>query len=305
MQADCVDLVDWNKKKEHICLSCLGIDKAQAFDKKKKSAPLADTLETNDPEKASSEDMDVDTRQDTEVAQYFDRKRPAKKTKAGGIRSELVVPSAQECVTEVKALYDESNADQELAKFEEQYHQQFDQWSFSLATKQSILLYGRGSKKSLLTSFANYLAPEGDVISLNGYDPTIDLTQFLDILDQVFCNGSGPNSTAGNNIGEKQQKYGWAKTARHIAKTFASSRTRPLFLLIHNIDGVGLRNRFAQDAISTLTVDSRKDDTPMIRVVASVDNVNAGMFLWNPQVKHKFDWVSVMCHDCLLQLYVT
>ena len=65
-----------------------------------------------------------------------------------------------------------------------------------------------------------------------------------------------------------------------------------MFLLIHNIDGLGLRNPVAQNSIATLTASSNKNGLPLIRVVASVDNVNAALVLWSPEVEQKFDWVS-------------
>jgi hypothetical protein len=230
-----------------------------------------------------------------EIDQYFSKKS-GKASKPDGERSDLVMPSQQECIAEVEILHRQCNIDIEFDKFEVQYQQQFDEWSFSLATSQSILLYGFGSKISLLARFGNYLAQEGDVISLNGYDPNINMSIFLGYMGDIFCDGR----ESYRDQHARESSKGLAKMAASIAKHIASTRSRPLFVLIHNIDGIGLRNPAAQDSIATLTANSNKDGSPLIRVVASVDNVNAAVVLWSPEVEHKFDWVSASTLDFIL-----
>lgn len=130
-------------------------------------------------------------------------------------------------------------------------------------------------------------------MSLNGYDPNIDMNAFLDCIDNIFCDG---NEYQRSITQPARDQNNWlTRRATTIAKRIATTRSRPLFLLIHNIDGVGLRNVFAQEALAILTANSNnKDGSPMIRIAASVDNVNASMVLWSPYVEHKFDWVSDM-----------
>ena len=298
LQIDCMDAVDWDEKKEHLCLHCRGLMSASPD---KTIEPIAAKSENEkieihigNPSKTASSRQETAT---NEVDQYFDRKSRKRPMKLEGARDGLTIPPQQECAIEVEALHNHSNMDQGFDEFEGQYQQQFGEWSFSLATNQSILLYGIGSKTKVLASFGQHLSSEGDVVSLNGFDPSIDLNQFFACINQLFFGGSGQTQmntqhpALKNNIPVKDYK-GLPRKAASIAKKFASTRTRPLFLLIHNIDGAGLRNCFAQDAIATLTADSKKDGLPLIRIAASVDNVNASMVLWSPQVEHKFDWVS-------------
>jgi len=290
LQIDCVDAVDWNAKKEHLCLQCRNIE-APVQPVVSQNNPVSLKPAARDTKRSKSSTAAAATKSSSmgEVEQYFGIKAGRKKSaKSEKIRSELAVPTQQECIAEVESLNRQCHADEAFDKFELQYQQQFYEWSFSMATNQSILLYGLGSKIDLMASFGQYLAQEGDVVSLNGYDPSIDLGQFLDYFDQMFCEGKGAQS----NLQMSGVKKGWEKKAAMVAKSFASKRSRPLFLLIHNIDGVGLCNSWAQDAISALTVNSNRDGSQMIRIVASVDNVNAAMVLWTPIVEHKFDWVS-------------
>ena len=226
-------------------------------------------------------------RKSAEVDQYFGKKRKSSKIE-GPI--DIMVPSQTECIAEVKKLFRESNVEVDFDKYEVQYQHQFYEWSFALSTSQSILLYGLGSKISVLSSFGQHLAQEGDVVSLNGYDPNIDMNEFLDCVDDMFCDDTEYQQSITQHTRDSNN---WlTKRATMIAKRIASTRSRPLFLLIHNIDGAGLRNVFAQEALAILTANSNKDGSPLIRIAASVDNVNAAMVLWSPYVEHKFDWVS-------------
>jgi len=296
LQIDCLDIVGWNTKntkKEHLCRSCRSMDHASHPDDEVTSSLNVSSASLIGSSKVNVRAGRVKTNGE-EVDQYFDRKSGKKSLQSEGAL--LVVPSQQDCVAEVEPLHRHSHVDHAFDTLEVQYQQQFSEWSFSMATNQSILLYGLGSKASVLTSFGQYLSTEGDVVSLNGYDPNIDLNHFLDCLDELFCDGSelrnnnSQSSSGKSNIAARVSNKGLAKKAASIAKMFASTRSRPLFVLIHNIDGVGLRNHFAQDTIATLTTNSRKDGSPLIRVAASVDNVNAAMVLWSPQIEHKFDW---------------
>jgi hypothetical protein len=298
LQIDRVDDVGWGEKTEHLCPRCQNIsgnvhpdwsaliplsgnsnidDSQVNYSKAKVDQPQV-KYSTTDAQGGKSAD---------EIDQYFSRKS-GKVSNIEGARSDLVIPSQQECIAEVEILHRQCKVDIEFDKFEVQYQHQFDEWSFLLATSQSILLYGFGSKISVLTKFGNYLAHEGDVICLNGYDPNINVGVFLGYLDDIFCDGK--ESHRSDPLARDASK-GLAKIAASISKQIASTRARPLFVLIHNIDGLGLRNPAAQDSIATLTANSNKDGSPLIRVVASVDNVNAAMVLWSPEVEHKFDWV--------------
>ncbi|KAL7552718.1 hypothetical protein ACHAWF_015950 [Thalassiosira exigua] len=284
LQVDCLDSVDGDSKKEHFCLRCRSTDQQknhshEVIADSSSGFQSVSTIERGTLEATASRDKDA------EEIQYFDRNSGKTSSRNEGGRSILDAPSQQDSIAAIESLHRSSEADVVFDDFECQYRHQFREWSFSLATNQSILLYGLGSKTSLLTSFGKYLSAEGDVVSLNGYDPNIDVEKFLGCLGELLIDGmkqSNPQPTR--------------KNAATMAKKFASARSRPLFLLIHNIDGVGLRTHLAQDTIATLTTASRKDGSPMIRVAASVDNVNAAMVLWSPEIERKFDWTRKQVH---------
>lgn len=288
LQIDRLDIVGCEAKVEHFCLQCRSGNDLDAHISRGNPIVKATIVDTPNNPKVKSSKLDTHNGKFVEeVDQYF-RRRPGKALKPDVVRSEIFMPSPQECTLAAEIIHRRDNVASEFDKFEDQHKQQFYEWSFLLATHQSVLLYGYGSKISLLGKFGNYLAEEdeGDVMSLNGYDPNFDLIASLDCLDNLFpCGGDSRQS----------EPTGLVKKASSIAKRIASSRSRPLFILIHNIDGVGLRTAEAQDSIATLTAISCKDGSPhmpLIRVVASIDNVNAAMVLWSPEVAQKFNWVS-------------
>lgn len=288
LQIDCLDAVGWDTKKEHFCLGCRDADGKPDL---KGGAPA---VRVDDSTKGNARQVEPSAKAPgksknasaTEVDQYFGGKA-GKKSEA--TRSDIAMPSQEECAAVAERLHRLTGDDRLFDGFEEQYRQQFREWSFSLATRQSILLYGLGSKISVLSTFGQYLAQEGDVMSLNGFDPGLDMSKLLDYLERIFCAVGDSQQSISRTSGSAKAL---AKRAASIAKSLAVSRSRPLFLVIHNIDGAGLRCAFAQEALATLTASSANDGTPLIRVVASVDDVNAAMVLWSPQLEHMFDWVS-------------
>jgi origin recognition complex subunit 2 len=70
----------------------------------------------------------------------------------------------------------------------------------------------------------------------------------------------------------------------HAYFTKESRKVPNLVLLIHNIDGPSLRNAKAQSLLSVLA------DTPNIRLIASIDHINAPL-LWDSVLTKRFNWI--------------
>jgi Origin recognition complex subunit 2 len=69
----------------------------------------------------------------------------------------------------------------------------------------------------------------------------------------------------------------------------------PIFLVIHNIEG--LKHRISQDALAALTVNSIvPNGVNAIRIVASVDHVDASTTLWNYEALYRFNWIWKEVH---------
>lgn len=252
---------------DHLCSDCCTVDEANIS----QASEMTDTNRK---------------RRTDETEQYFD-KRPNKRQSAVEGEYAITIPTIKKCVSEAQKLQ-QANLSPSFGTIELSYQTQFKEWSYLLSTKQSILLHGLGSKKTVLSAFGEALSNEGDVLNINGYDEDIDLNQLFNYIDQIFLDGRVSVTTIDNSL--RDPSDGLITKAVSIAKKFASMRSRPLFILIHTIDGVGLSDDFSQRSLQALTKSSEKESCRMIRLAASVDNINAAMTLWSPQVEHNFDW---------------
>ena len=68
---------------------------------------------------------------------------------------------------------------------------------------------------------------------------------------------------------------------------------KPVYLVIHNIEGAGLRNPTAQEALAALVHHSLTFEFGQnaVRLAASVDHINSSMLLWDPTLQASFQWV--------------
>lgn len=259
--------------------------------------------------------------------EYFEGNKPkSHKTKSGqnarpkddGI---LKWPSPQECVKNVLELTDTVEIKKARQTTESHVKCHGEEWKFLLSTNHSLLLYGYGSKKYLLDNFAKaYLNTDGGVLTLNGYDPQINITQILDILVHLFLNGIEPapihqldvnEQMRGPPIGMFQSPLelcsATVRRAVGIAKALGTQCPRPIYLVIHNIDGVGLRSRDGQRALSVLVTHSVAlhghfskgetfQDQRIVRIAASTDHVDTSMFLWDLETMNNFSWIWKEVH---------
>ena len=229
--------------------------------------------------------------------QYFKKPKKKKDAKEETLKKDIInVPLIRKSINDVRKVYTSEQCEAGFSTVESQYKTMFHEWSFSLSIGHSILLHGLGSKRGLLEAFGESLAVEGNVMSINGYDISADLTQFFDLMVQMVSQAETVpfNSlldTSDENENESRKE--WVKKASYIAENY--SEDRPLFILIHNIDGENLSSSCAKEALATLTANSRRDNLTMISIVASIDDVNRSMF-WNPLVEHKFNWSWKLVH---------
>ncbi len=196
----------------------------------------------------------------------------------------------------------------------------FEEWKFLLSTNHSLLFYGVGSKRNLLQSFSDQDV-DGDVIEINGFDNSLTVDGILQFLVDQWLEGREPtirkknlfhihfeknDSTNRINTAERitpffprhgdfhlvQKAVAIAKRiARQVMKT-----SRPITLVIHSIDGVGLSSDVAQEVLAVLVSQSRTDcGLNAIRLVASVDHVH-GQIYTESHSRHLFQWLRQEVH---------
>lgn len=152
------------------------------------------------------------------------------------------------------------------------YEEQFPQWYFELVSGFNLLIYGYGSKRQLLTKFATTVLTDAPLIIVNGYFPTLNLKDILDKILSTALQYSGPAGTLQEQIAFIHAYF--KQPDRAVQK---------LYLLVHNIDGSGLRSEKAQTALSLLA------SCPQIHMVASIDHINANI-LWDTVKAARFQW---------------
>lgn len=144
---------------------------------------------------------------------------------------------------------------------------QFVKWIFTLKQNCSILLYGLGSKESLLTSFHKEHLQDKPVIVVNGFFPSLTMKHILDAISQELFEIKESLS----NLNEAVEMI-----------IEESNRTSGVYLLINNIEAIkGVKNH---GLLATLASASK------IHLVATIDHIN-GPLVWNHEKLSKFNFV--------------
>ncbi|CCH44304.1 Origin recognition complex subunit 2 [Wickerhamomyces ciferrii] len=192
---------------------------------------------------------------------YFDQHR----TKIKGSNNSMVKAPQLE--------YDEFNSlillsgflhNKEKQKLIDTYKEMYTQWYFELTQGFNLLLFGVGSKRRLALNFVEeYLTSMVDIPALvvNGYNPA---TSFKEVLTTIV---------SALKLHKVPKRLG--DLVDHIVDYYHKRADTPrLILLIHNIDGTGLRDEKTQIYLSKLA------SIKQIYVIATVDHINAPL-LWD------------------------
>ncbi|KAH8383080.1 hypothetical protein KR009_006661 [Drosophila setifemur] len=143
----------------------------------------------------------------------------------------------------------------------EEYRSYFPKWMYILNEGFNILLYGLGSKRSLLQAFHQEILAQQTVLVVNGFFPSLTLKDVLDsIIGEILDAGVSPANPH--------------EAVDMIEEEFSLIPETHLFLIVHNIDGAMLRNVKAQAILSRLA------KVPNIHLLASIDHINTPL-LWD------------------------
>jgi origin recognition complex subunit 2 len=155
----------------------------------------------------------------------------------------------------------------EIERLNTEHTKWFGQYALELEQGFNLCFYGYGSKRGVINAFArSKCAKRGHVVVVNGYIPSLRVKDILGAIEQVPGMADVPVAAGGSGI-EGQ--------TRRICEFFhCDTRTAPLYLVVHNIDGPGLRDGRARGVLATLALH------PRIHLVASVDHVHAPL-LWS------------------------
>ncbi|EFJ42788.1 origin recognition complex subunit 2 [Volvox carteri f. nagariensis] len=183
---------------------------------------------------------------------------------------------------------------------------QFDDWHSRLRSNFSVLLYGFGSKRGLLDEFARLLAGprnRGDaaVLVFHGYNPRCTAREVVGgvaaALMQRTYRGLGGGGGGGGSAAAAATTTAMAGPAATgggggapavLRALVEDIRGEPLnrhaFVVIHNIDGPGLRGDVS--LLSALAA------CPQVHVIASIDHALAPL-LWDSADAARFRWQHI------------
>jgi Origin recognition complex subunit 2 len=188
----------------------------------------------------------------------------------------------------------------------------FMKWRFLLATNHSLLFYGNGSKFDLLSKFCELeLSQEGYCLQVDGFDEDISMDGILDLLVSIFIDGKGTHQNENNSRDPSTETV--VDRAVVVGKAIESKCREtgfPIFLIVHSLDGF-LSTDIEQAALATLVrysvprhicgmgdLDSHQK-IPLVaglRLVASVDAVDAPAALWSSMASFDLSWIWNAVH---------
>lgn len=156
-----------------------------------------------------------------------------------------------------------------------EYRSRFEYWQFLMSKGFNILLYGLGSKRSVLEDFRKQVLANACHFLIKGFMPGLTVKQILNQVTTVIFHHSATFKT---NF----------EQARYIVKTLQTinegAKTKfEIFFIIHNIDGLSLRGESAQTSLSIMA------QSPFIHMLASIDHINAPL-LWDQKTLCNFNW---------------
>ncbi|CAH8594468.1 unnamed protein product [Heterobilharzia americana] len=153
----------------------------------------------------------------------------------------------------------------------------FSNWRVYLREGFNILLYGIGSKRHIIEEFRKQYLSDANCIVIAGYSPSTNIRQILNCICHEFLHGVDNYRNPVEQI-------------QLVCDTFKKDEARksPLFLLLNNIDGPGLRNGKTQAVLARLA------EVPNIHLIASLDHVNMPI-LWSHNELARFSWIWEDC----------
>ncbi|KFY20779.1 hypothetical protein V491_03432 [Pseudogymnoascus sp. VKM F-3775] len=158
------------------------------------------------------------------------------------------------------------------------HERSFPQWDFELSQNFNICLYGWGSKRELLMSYANHVYAannEAKIVVVNGYNQS---TSIRDVLNTIFSLIPNAPKKLGTQPSEVLDRL----------LTHLSTSDVRITLLIHSLDGQPIRRAATQSLFARLAAH------PQISIIASTDHPSFPL-LWDSSARTSFNFLF---HDC-------
>lgn len=146
-------------------------------------------------------------------------------------------------------------------------------WVMQLREGFSLCVYGAGSKRALLEQFARDHLTDGAVVVVNGFLPRL----------------SAKHVVAAATAALTHRAWRGASPQDMLDAIRAEPPSQRLYLLVHNIDGPGLRSTGEQALLAQLAA------CRAVHLIASIDHVHAPL-LWDKHACADFNWMWHVAH---------
>ncbi|MCJ1275613.1 Origin recognition complex subunit 2 [Puttea exsequens] len=213
--------------------------------------------------------------------QYFWQNRPGKIKTSNSTLSSLSLLTHEQYHKEINAFEDPHESS--FAFLHSLHCRSFPQWRFELSESYNICLYGYGSKRKLVTAFANYLHRSSPtkppkILVVNGYAPSVTLRQLLTTLATLVfdCTPTHLPSHLGS-----QPRDILTILLSHLNTHPPST---PYQVFINSLDAPPLRRSPTPALLAQLAAH------PQINLLATCDSPTFPL-LWNTHLRDQFNFV--------------
>ncbi|ORY39458.1 origin recognition complex subunit 2 [Neocallimastix californiae] len=114
---------------------------------------------------------------------------------------------------------------------------------------------------------------ESPVFVINGFSPAVSIKAILNGISEQILKYTGVLGTVQEQISRIEDYF-----------TDEKRKIKKIFLLIHNIDGINLRNDKTQTTLSLIAA------IPNVHLIASIDHINAS-FLWDNAKVYRYNFI--------------
>ncbi|KAF8406336.1 hypothetical protein HHK36_008423 [Tetracentron sinense] len=178
--------------------------------------------------------------------------------------------------------------EKEIVSLMNRYKNLYPKWGFELRCGFGLLMYGFGSKKALIEDFASTALTDSGVVVINGYLQSINIKHAVITLAEVLWDQLKSRQRHPSGKMSKVQQSFSSQSMDDLLAFLDGSNSKEndcyVSVVIHNIDGPGLRDSDTQQYLARIACCSH------VRVVASLDHVNAPL-LWDKKMVHtQFSW---------------
>ncbi|MCJ1404828.1 Origin recognition complex subunit 2 [Xylographa trunciseda] len=210
--------------------------------------------------------------------QYFFQNRPGKIKTSSNTLSSISLLSHSDYHDRISAYTDPHSSS--ISFLHGLHTRAFPQWAFEFSESFSICLYGYGSKRGLVTSFAKYLHSRAGVnsppttIIVNGYNPTCTPTQILNTIV----------STLAPPLQHPLPSQATPLLSHLLTHLNDHPPSQPIFLFLNSIDAPPLRKPSTQALLASLA------SHPSIKLLATADQPSFPL-LWDLTLLTQYNFV--------------